>query len=328
MSDDLLRWDVLTASWVAVAPRRRGASPSRRRPAELPTVTDRCPFCPGNETDTDVTVAADPTEGPWQVRVVRNLYPLVMPEASRRSLASGFVGEPTRGVHEVLIEAPDHDADLPDLASEQLVRVLRMYRDRVAALGAIEGIRSVAAFRNRGRRAGSSQPHPHGQLVATEVVGPAQRARERAAREHHAERGERLLDAVIEREMGAGERVVEEHGPWVAFCPWAPHTPFQTLIGPRRSGAAFTALADGALESLAEILRRTLLRIRHASGGAAYNLIIRLPPVSHMDAPHAFWMLDVMPRRGGHAGFELSTGIDIVTVLPEDAADRMRAAPA
>lgn len=325
--DDLLRWDVLSGGWVAVVARRKGASPLRRTPGELPRVGGRCPFCPGNESDTDETLAADPPEGPWRVRVVRNLYPLVTPAAAREAIASGFVGEPARGAHEVLVESPEHDSDLPDFSPEQAVRVLRMYRDRVAALRGVEGIRSVVVFRNRGRRAGSSQPHPHGQLVASEVVGPAQRARDRAARQHHEERGTRLLDTVIERELEAGERVIEEAGPWVAFCPWAPHTPYQTLVAPRQSGAPFTGLADDALESLADLLQRTLRRVRHASGNAAYNLVLRLPPVHHVGAPHAFWLFDVMPRRGGAAGFELSTGIDIVTLPPERAAEEIRAAP-
>lgn len=327
MTDDLLRWDVLTGAWVAVVARRRAASPSHSAPGELPTITGACPFCPGNESATDATIAADPPEGDWQVRVVRNLYPLVEPGAGRPSIASGFVGEPTRGVHDVLIESPNHDDDLPDFEPELALRVLRMYRDRVAALREVEGIRSVVAFRNRGRRAGSSQPHPHGQLVASEVVGPVQRVRDELARQYHQERGARLLDAVVERELAAGDRVVEEHGPWVAFCPWAPHVPYQTLVAPRRSGATFTGLADEALESLAEILQRTLRRVRHASGGAAYNLVLRLPPVRHVGAPHAFWLIDVMPRRGGAAGFELSTGIDIVTLPPERAAEEIRAAP-
>jgi galactose-1-phosphate uridylyltransferase len=82
--------------------------------------------------------------------------------------------------------------------------------------------------------------------------------------------------------------------------------------------------SDALLAELAPLLARSLRRIRSATHEAAYNLVFRLPPVGATEADGAFWYVDIIPRLAGQAGFELSTGIQIVTVTPEVAAERLR----
>ncbi len=329
MTEDSFRFDEVTGSFVAVAPSRRGASvhldvdPG----AGLPPLSGRCPFCPGHEADTEETLHAIPEAGPWRVRVVRNRYPLVRAAATHASPREGFGSTPADGAHEVVVEARAHDADLCDLSADHVADVLRVYRSRVRTLASAPAVRSVGVFRNRGRRAGSSQPHPHGQLVATSVVGPLESARDAAARAHFEEHGVRLLDAIVAREVEAAERVVEANDDVVVLCPWAPHFDHQAWIVPRAGGGSIAGADDEVIVPLAEALVRTLGRVRRATGGADYNLVFRLPPVASFGEPHAFWYLDVLPRGGGFAGYEVATGIDIVTVAPEQAARELRAAP-
>jgi galactose-1-phosphate uridylyltransferase len=57
-------------------------------------------------------------------------------------------------------------------------------------------------------------------------------------------------------------------------------------------------------------------------GELSYNLLLRLPPTAE---PNAFpWLLDVVPRTGQFAGFELLTDTDIITTAPETAATQLR----
>jgi UDPglucose--hexose-1-phosphate uridylyltransferase len=98
------------------------------------------------------------------------------------------------------------------------------------------------------------------------------------------------------------------------------------MIVPRDARGSFLEIDDARIAPLAEALLRVLRRLRRAAFDPAYNLVVRMPP---LDAPHddaRFWFLDVLPRRGGGAGYELATGIDVVTVTPERAAEELRAA--
>lgn len=325
----VFRRDVLTGAYVALAPGRRMVFPPGPRSGGLPEIRGRCPFCPGHEADTEATIAAIPEEGQWRVRVVRNLYAIADANAcidGARPLSGEAVA--ALGAHEVLVEAREHEGDLGDFTLEQTTDVVRMYRDRTAALERIPGMRQVYVFRNRGRRAGSSQPHPHGQIVATCVPGRDPEDRLAVARAHHAAHGRSLLDDVLERELAAGERVVETTDRFVIVCPFAPLENWHVSIVPRSARGSFSALADDSLAELAGALQRTIRRMSAASGGADYNLVVRLPPVAAREESFAFWYVDVLPRRGGGAGFELSSGMPVVTVMPEEAAAAMRSAEA
>jgi UDPglucose--hexose-1-phosphate uridylyltransferase len=328
VSDDAFRFDVLTGAHVAVVPGRRGAWPRKASPTELPVLEGRCPFCPGHEADTEATVAVrartDGVPG-WRIRVVENIYPLARRGAEEPALVGGDHVAP-RGTHEVVIEHPAHDLDMADYDALHLADVLAVYRDRARALAALDGVRTVSVFRNRGRRAGSSQPHPHGQLVAAPVVSPDVVARHDRARAHVAAHGTSLLDDLLARELSIGTRVVEEREHFVALCPFAPRQNHHVMIVPRDARGSFLEIDDARIAPLAEALLRVLRRLRRAAFDPAYNLVVRMPP---LDAPHddaRFWFLDVLPRRGGGAGYELATGIDVVTVTPERAAEELRAA--
>jgi len=325
-SDDGYRLDPMSGEWIAVVPGRRKAYKRRTRPAEMPGIEGRCPFCPGNEADTERTVARVPDEGEWRIRVVDNLYPLAAPDAELEPPPGGEA-RPARGGHEVLIEHPDHDVDMPDFDDAHLEAVIRMYRDRVSALSARPGVGAVAAFRNRGRRAGSSQPHPHGQVVAAPIAAPRVARRQALASAHHRDAGESLLASQVATELRVGERIIEEHDDFVAYVPFAARQNHHVRIAARSAAGGFAGVDDVTLASFARVLGRVLFRVRAATGGAPYNVLFESPPVGKEADPAAFWFVDVLPRRGGRAGFELETGIDVVTVLPERAAEELRAAP-
>ncbi len=340
MSADAFRFDELTGTWVAVAPGRVAAWTHVKRPAELPEPTGRCPFCPGHESDTqpigaaelratpnEPTVARAPATGPWRVRVVANLFPLVTEDAREPDVA-GDLAARASGRHEVVVEHPMHDIDLPDYDEAHLVEVLSVYRERMRVLREVRGTRFVSAFRNRGRRAGSSQPHPHGQIVAVPVEAPDVVRRADRARAAHARDGRTLLETIVERELAEGARVVDATSAFVVLCPFAPRQSHHAMIIARDPRGDFADASDSVLRALAPVLRATVRRVRHVTGDGPYNIVFRTPAVGAAAHPSSAWHLDVLPRRGGCAGFELSTGIDVVPVPPEESARALGAAPA
>lgn len=293
------RIDPFTRRGVMIAPARRGLV--AMRPSGLPAIEGRCPFCPGHEADTEATVAAWPSEGDWKVRVVANKYPVVER-------------------HEVGIDAREHDVDLADLSLEHASAMLRVYRDRVTALE--RGAGAAVLFRNRGRGAGSSQPHPHTQMAATPWVPSEIALRWRVAEAYHAEHGERLHDAVLREELEDGTRIVASDERAVLLCPRAPSRSFEMRVMLRAPGERFASATAEDVESIAALVVDAHRRLR-ALGILDVNLVLRQPPTA-ASGPAAAWHLDVLPRSGGGAGFELSTGEMIVVVPPEEAAAQLR----
>jgi UDPglucose--hexose-1-phosphate uridylyltransferase len=137
---------------VAVAP-GRSRRPGAGR-AVLDAATDaelaECPFCAGREDRTPPQTLVLPETGPWQVRVVPNLYPAVERQ-------------------EVVVHVPRHARSLAELSGDELALVAEAWRRRRAAVP--DGY--LQAVVNEGREAGSSLPHTHSQLVWLPEVPPA-----------------------------------------------------------------------------------------------------------------------------------------------------------
>ena len=294
------RVDPWSGDEVILAPGR--LSIGATKPSGLPTPSARCPFCPGHEADAEETVAR--IGEPWQTRTVGNRFPLVA-----RAM------EHARGVHEVIVEAREHDVDLPDLDASALVRVLTMYRDRARALSSVEGTRAVVLFRNRGRRSGSSQPHPHAQIAALPFVPPEMRKRDAIA-----SGDPDLLARTLDDEQRAG-RVVFATEHFVTFCPYASKRSFEVRIAPATRIDRLADVDDAALGSLADHLGRTVRGLRAHMGLSDYNVLIRDPALATRGA---FFSAEILPRTGGDAGFELHMGASICLVALEETAAALR----
>src|SRR6185295_11020540 len=150
-----LREDAFTGSLVVVAPQRHGiGAPQKPLPAALPDVPlASCPFCPGHEAETEATIERIP-DAPgtaWAARVVGNRFPLV-------GEGTGLAGR-----HEVIVDHPGHGDDWTTFDDAHATALLALYRRRVRAVERAPDVAYASLFRNRGRRAGSSQPHPHAQ---------------------------------------------------------------------------------------------------------------------------------------------------------------------
>ena len=321
MREPELRFDPFTEGWVVVAPLRKGIG--GMRPAGLPQPAgERCPFCPGHEADTEETVLA--LGDPWRVRVVANRYPLVREDAPEPDRDRGsFDSRAARGAHEVVIESPVHDDDLATLAPDHALSVLLAWRERLRALERRRDVRSVVLFRNRGRRAGSSQPHPHSQIVALPIVPPAVELRARiAAKEAHG--SETLLMRVLTDERRAASRIVLDEDGFVTWCPFAPSRAHETRIAPSFECHRFSALSDAELAVLARRLVALVAGLLRVTGATDYNVLLRDPPVRGVPHRASFFTLDVLPRTGGDAGFELCSGSPVAVARPEDTASLLR----
>jgi UDPglucose--hexose-1-phosphate uridylyltransferase len=229
------------------------------------------------------------------------------------------------GAHEVIIESPDHVLDLLDMDADQLAVILAVYRDRLRHWGNDSRLKHAIVFKNSGFVAGASLEHVHSQLIALPyVTARVQAELDGAARFYEAKRRCVFCD-LIQRETADRERLVLRLDGYAAICAYAPRQPFETWILPIRHQARFDLLDDAELSDQSRVLYDVLRRLRVASLGAAYNLLLHTGPFG--GAENAYhWHWELVPRITHEAGLEWGAGVYITPLSPERAAAQLRAA--
>ncbi len=261
-----------------------------------------CPFCEGHEGETPGEVFAERAAGTlpngpgWRVRVVPNRFAAVRFDASGPN--------PGVGVAEVFIESPRHETAFRNLGDEQATLVLKAWRDRLRFWRADGRLAFAQVFKNEGSRAGATVEHCHSQLIGVPFV-PAD------------------IDGEWRAHEVTPERVVVNSERFAVSCPHAPRMLGETWIEPKDRSPRYEDTSDDELSELAGTLLGLLGRIDRAFGGPDLNIIVRSAPFRR-EWPSS-WRLEIVPRTTAIAGWELATGLFINTLLPERAADLLRA---
>ena len=306
---------------------------------------DKCPFDEGREDRTPPEVWADrpggggPDSPGWQVRAVPNLYPALAQEWESeapedegvtpagdplRAVSRGrepdlFRPTPATGFHEVIVNSPRHVTSLGQLDDAELAAALAGWRERMRAHS--ERAAYVQLIVNEGREAGASLEHSHAQLYVLGFV-PASVARERerfVSYNQHTMGGD-LLAEIASEEVRRRERLVAIDDDALLVCPWASRSPFELRIIPRTPAPSFERDGEVGLGMMRTALRALEGRFGGVPQLNAWTL------TAPRGADHFHWHLDIAPRIGIHAGFEMSTGVDLNVFPPERAAAELREA--
>lgn len=329
-----LRRDPIVGRWVIIATERarRPSDLARCPPPQQPAV---CPFCAGQEAKTPPEVyvsgrapSAPPNSPGWAVRVVPNRFPALKIEGDLDRAAEGIYDRMNGiGAHEVIVETPDHRRTTKDLGDGELTDVLFAFKARVLDLRNDLRFRYILLFKNHGHLAGASLDHAHSQLIALPVVPGLVQEEIEGARRHHALKERCIFCDVVGQERRDRSRLVYENEEFVAFAPYAPRSPFETWIVPKRHESNFEAEPKERLRLCAQALGTTLRRLAAALGDPAYNFIVHSNPLRDPASPSYHWHIEVMPALSQVAGFEWGSGFHINPVPPEEAAEFLRKVP-
>jgi UDPglucose--hexose-1-phosphate uridylyltransferase len=324
------RKDPLSDHWVIIAPNRA------ERPEQFEVGTGmrspgRCPFCRGHEEDTPEQTAAYSgsgkliAQGDWQVRVIPNKYPAVENVRDELPAKRGFFE--TRhgiGVHEVIIECPDHVTAFSRLDAWQVALVFLAYRDRLAYWRGDPRLAYAQIFKNSGAAAGASLEHAHSQMIATPVVPTQLETELQRSADYFHRHGCCVFCDMLDRELAERTRVVAETERFVAFCPFASQFPYETWILPRQHSSHFEFTEDGKLVELASITRNVVRRMEDLLNDPGFNYLIHTAPFGSTHLRHYHWHVEIFPRVSRTAGFEWGAGDYINMVTPERAAGMLR----
>jgi UDPglucose--hexose-1-phosphate uridylyltransferase len=291
-----------------------------------------CPFCYGNEpmTPPEIEAFRDPhtsvnTSG-WQVRVVPNKFPALQIEGDldRRPVGMYDMSNGV-GAHEVLIETPYHQKDIPDLLNSEIENFLSMYVRRVIDLSKDKRFKYIMIFKNFGAAAGASLEHPHTQVVALPMVPKNAMEEIRGAHNYFEYRDRCIFCDVIRQEMQEKERIILENKHFLSFCPFVSRFPFEIWIIPKKHNGSFSLLPVEEIPSLAAILKDTITKLKSLFPNVSYNFIVHSSPVNGDKATDGYhWHIEFMPKLTRVAGFEWGTGFYLVLTPPELAAKYLR----
>jgi UDPglucose--hexose-1-phosphate uridylyltransferase len=324
------RKDPVTGRWVIIST-ERAQRPQHYALGDNSIANRPCPFCAGNEalTPPQVLIYRDDQrhggDSEWIVRVVPNKYPALVSQGRELENSDGFYQSRVGlGVHEVIIESPDHIENMALLTQKQLEAVLLSYRDRMLELRADGRWRHILIYKNQGAEAGATLPHVHSQLIALPHVPKEVAAEIDGARGFYDATGHCIYCEMIRKETSEGKRMVAEHERFVVFCAYAPRFPFEVWIVPRGHRSCFEMDSKECYLDLACALRETLIRINRQLDSLSFNYILHSNPVGQGGDEFYHWHMEVLPRLIQVAGFEWGSGSFINTVAPEDAARLLR----
>jgi len=325
-----LRRDPIVGRWVIISTERA------RRPSDFPTpraprTGGPCVFCAGHEARTPGEVWALRPDGSeanapgWLVRVVPNRFPALRIEGELERSGEGLYDRMSGvGAHEVVIEAPQHDAAIERLPVAHLSEVLRAYRERIRDLAKDQRLEYVMVFKNHGDPAGASLEHTHSQLIATPIV-PMMVEEELAGAIQHFRIKQRCIWCdIVRQERRDGVRVIREAGGFVALAPFAPRFPFETWILPVAHRSSFEDTPTEEFLPLADLLSRVLRGMGRYLSDPPYNFMLHSAPLRTPTLDHFHWHLEIIPKLTRVAGFEWGTGFFINPTPPEEAAEYLR----
>lgn len=325
-----LRKDPIIGRWVIISTERG------RRPSDWATESKVkgggfCPFCPGNEDKTPPEIMAirslsEQRDVPgWIIRVVPNKFPALQIEGKLTRRGEGIYDMMNGiGAHEVVIETPNHAADLTDLDENQIADILSIFRDRTLDLKKDLRFKYILIFKNHGVAAGASLEHSHSQLIATPII-PKRVMEELDCSKQYYEYKERCIFCdIISQELQVQKRIVSAFDSYITVEPFAPRFPYETWILPTQHYSHFENMPDEKFSEMAKVLKDTLNRINQALGYPPFNFIIHSSPVQDSTYLEYHWHLEIIPKLTKVAGFEWGSGFYINPTPPEMAADHLQ----
>ncbi len=334
-----IRFDLLHDTHVIMAPERL------HRPDNIAVWTEKkselaleCPFCEGHETLTPPEIFAIrenvANAKNWKTRVVPNLYKAVQIETQRNSKREGmFESYGGYGAHEILIDSPCHDCSMANVGEEAIANWLRTIIIRKEDLKKDLYLKYISVFKNVGTPAGATQEHPHTQLIALPIVPKSLISFLERNEQYYHEHGRGIVHDVVQNERDAKVRVIEEIGNFIAYAPYGSTFSFETIIAPTKSFLHLNECNRVEITDLAQLLSSIFTKLQRELGNFSYNLSFFFAPINtnfedevymqNLEQNFTFY-IRIIPRIYTIAGFELSSGMGINTILPEECARFLR----
>jgi UDPglucose--hexose-1-phosphate uridylyltransferase len=334
------RKDLVSGDWILVASGRRKRPRFFKqgiRVSRLDKGVKKCPFENPQKNGNPMPLLWYPRpEGngmnkqdlaSWFVQVIPNKYPLLFPQKRCPTVQKTGRAEyklQAVGYHEVIITR-DHFRPLDKMSLKEIELVFRVYQERYKTLIKDPCVKYILIFHNQGETAGASVYHPHSQLVALPVVDPDIAKSLKGSVNFYKTHKRCVHCVMVERELAEKIRIIYKNRFFVALAPFASRVSYEIRIYPLKHGARFEEVNPAQLGYFVEVFKSVIKKLNKVLKNPDYNFFIHTSPLNSGD-DHYHWHLEIFPRGFRWAGLELGSGIEVVAVPPEEAAEKMRKA--
>lgn len=326
------RLNIFTRQWVLVAPHRTKrpwqGQVEKTVPEKRPRYDPNCYLCPGNQR-TSGTVNPDYQD----TFVFRNDFSSLLPEGAAESLNKQdlIIARSERGECRVMCFSPRHDLSLPQMDLSAIRKVVDTWVKETERLHNQPLTNCIVIFENKGQMMGCSNPHPHCQIWANELI-PGEIALEvNSCENYFQQKHSCLLCDYLNLEREKSERIVCENETFIVLVPFWAIWPFEVMLVSKRHVKNLVELNLAERDDLADILKRMTTRFDNLFATSfPYSMGFHQAPCDGKD--HAGWhfhahfyppLLRSATVKKFMVGFEM-LGTPMRDISPEHSAERLR----
>ena len=248
------RWHPLRAEWVVYAA-HRNARPWNGAPPLLPVESKNyepeCYLCPRNKRS-----GGHLNPDYKQVYIFDNDHPVVGINAPDVINSPDFYKtEKATGISRVICFDPQHNLSLSAMSIGQVTAVFDAFKSQTTEMLHRSDIHSVLIFENRGEAVGVSNPHPHGQLYATDFPLKHVTQQLELSEVNFNKTGKDIFQEIINAEIHDGRRIIYEDQEVIAFIPFFARYAYELMIFPKQAVSDLTRCESQLIQSLAKAFR-------------------------------------------------------------------------
>jgi UDPglucose--hexose-1-phosphate uridylyltransferase len=324
----------LREEWIIIAAHRQNrpwigesvSAPSDEVPSYLPD----CYLCPGNSR---VSGVSNPNYA--TTFVFDNDHPCVGQEVPEPFVpAPPYRSRRAEGFARVICYSPYHNLTLAEMPPEAIAEIVQVWQRETCDLGNHPSINHILIFENKGDVVGVSNPHPHGQVYATNFVFKTIETELAASQRYMQETEHDLFTDIIAAEQKDGRRILYEDEFVIAFVPYFARYAYEVYVAPKRRVSYIYDLSDTEMESLARALKNATVRFDNLwRMSFPYVMPLHQAPSDGGDyRAYRFFIAFHPPLRRPNvlkylAGPEIGGGNFVSDTLPEEKAAELLALP-
>lgn len=301
MSQDLnsnphKRYNILTGEWILVSPQRTKrpwqGKTEDTTPIRKESYDPSCYLCPGN-TRSNGKTNPDYKE-PYSFI---NDFSALLPDTPKEVLNNGLLrAETEKGICKVVCFSPDHSLTLPLMQTQDITKVVQMWKKEYQELGAVEDINYVQIFENKGEVMGCSNPHPHGQIWSQRSIPTEIQKKTKHLKEHWDQNNRSLLSDYLDQELRLNERILLENEHFVSLVPYWAVWPYEIMILPKKHYQHIGQLNVEEESAFAEIIRLQTIKYDNLFGTSfPYSSGIHQAPTNGQEYPEWHFHMSFYP---------------------------------
>ncbi|MDD5431099.1 MAG: HIT domain-containing protein [Candidatus Pacebacteria bacterium] len=323
-----LRQDAVSGDWIVISTERgkRAMEIIKKRGKRKIESKSKCPFEDLTKSGNSEPILIYEKNGQWDIAVIENKFPAFRYKNNCKiSFKSNFFPVMDAVGHHDLVITRDHNKNFGQISLEDAVKTFKIFQERYKMFAKEKCISYVSIFHNWGARAGASVYHPHSQIIAVPVIPPDVAHSLRGSHNFWAKNKKCVHCVSVNKELKEKSRVIYRNKSAVVFAPFVSKEPFEARIFPKKHLPYFEDTQEKDLRGVVEALQFILKKITKNLNDSDYNFFIHTAPIKDKKKyRHYHWHIEIVPKTTLDAGFELSTGMEINVVDPDEAAKILR----